>query len=162
MERIHSLVKSSQEGAFQTPLLAVNGRCLQRIRQALFWFTPLLSLCTPYTNHAILGSFIAGGLVNHLWRVQEADGVAGDTDEVSTPAKMYESYFKPLSEYVLIPFFFVSSRLLTQDLRATVYHPPLTQPKHTDQHRLQLASQSPLPPCSQPPLSGVGSFTPSS
>jgi len=53
----------------------------------------------------LFAAFIAGGIVRYLWtagsKTSEAKGENG-------PSEMYDGYFKPVMEYVLVPFFFVS------------------------------------------------------
>ncbi|RDW73080.1 hypothetical protein BP6252_06987 [Coleophoma cylindrospora] len=55
----------------------------------------------------LFSAFIAGGLVNYLWNV----GASADpavSDIASTPSGMFEEYYKPVMEYILVPFFFAS------------------------------------------------------
>ncbi len=50
----------------------------------------------------LFAAFLAGGIVNYLWNV--------DDNEATTHSVMimYDQYYKPLLDYVLVPFFFVS------------------------------------------------------
>lgn len=71
----------------------------------IFSMTVLLVFITiaSYINASILfAAFLAGGVVNYLWSVAE--------NETTTSSAMvvYEKYYRPLLDYILVPFFFVS------------------------------------------------------
>jgi Kef-type K+ transport system membrane component KefB len=55
----------------------------------------------------LFAAFIAGGVVSFLWALrneqQQSESTSGNG-----PAEMYEEYYKPVMEYILVPFFFVS------------------------------------------------------
>lgn len=64
-----------------------------------------------FTNASVLfAAFIAGGMVSFLWKLQGRDGEDGGEDDegVDEASKMFYGYFRPLTEYILVPFFFVS------------------------------------------------------
>jgi len=52
----------------------------------------------------LFSAFIAGGVVNYLWKVQAQEGELSD----GGPSGMYEEYLKSVMDHVLVPFFFVS------------------------------------------------------
>ncbi|PQE15937.1 sodium hydrogen exchanger family protein [Rutstroemia sp. NJR-2017a BVV2] len=54
----------------------------------------------------LFAAFIAGGLINYLWNVDDANSAAAPSD--STAMGMYEDYFKAVMDYILVPFFFAS------------------------------------------------------
>lgn len=64
------------------------------------------------TNASVLfAAFIAGGMVSFLWKLQpeeERDNVGDGDERVEEASKMFHDYFRPLTEYILVPFFFVS------------------------------------------------------
>jgi Kef-type K+ transport system membrane component KefB len=63
-----------------------------------------------FTNASILfAAFIAGGVVKFLWVVHPDQS---SEDSKQFPSGMYDKYFKPVTDYVLAPFFFVSALLL--------------------------------------------------
>lgn len=57
----------------------------------------------------LFAAFIAGGIVNYLWAAGLKDS---ETEGQSGASNMYEDYYKPVMEYVLVPFFFVRTHLL--------------------------------------------------
>lgn len=53
----------------------------------------------------LFAAFIAGGIITYLW----AAGDPPPEGEHSTwSAEMYEGYYRPMAQYILVPFFFVS------------------------------------------------------
>lgn len=57
----------------------------------------------------LFAAFIAGGVVNYLWAVGSIEQAEATTG--SSPSKMFQEYYNPVMEYMLVPFFFVSSLL---------------------------------------------------
>ena len=55
----------------------------------------------------LFAAFIAGGLVNFLSSLQEPQSPMISTSD-GGPSKMYQQYYKPVMEFILVPFFFVS------------------------------------------------------
>lgn len=54
----------------------------------------------------LFAAFIAGGIVNYLWDVGSR---SIEEEPRSNPAQvMYEEYYKPIMDFILVPFFFVS------------------------------------------------------
>jgi Kef-type K+ transport system membrane component KefB len=53
----------------------------------------------------LFAAFIAGGIVRYLWT---AGSKASEAKGENGPAEMYDGYYKPVMEYMLVPFFFVS------------------------------------------------------
>ncbi len=57
----------------------------------------------------LLATFIAGGLVETLWIEEDTSASDGEHhNATSSSASMYETYYRPVVDYVLAPFFFVS------------------------------------------------------
>jgi Kef-type K+ transport system membrane component KefB len=56
----------------------------------------------------LFAAFIAGGLVNFLWIKNQ---VCEESLQRGGPALMYDEYYKSLMNFILVPFFFVSSSL---------------------------------------------------
>jgi Kef-type K+ transport system membrane component KefB len=57
----------------------------------------------------LFASFIAGGVVASLWKSQGDPQPSLPVEGTVNPAtEMYHTYFRPLMEFVLVPFFFVS------------------------------------------------------
>ncbi|CAG8948999.1 hypothetical protein HYFRA_00002127 [Hymenoscyphus fraxineus] len=66
-----------------------------------------------FINASVLfAAFIAGGMVSFLWTLhpdQQRDIAEAEIHGSLEPAsKMFHDYFRPLTEYVLVPFFFAS------------------------------------------------------
>lgn len=60
-----------------------------------------------FINASVLfAAFIAGGVISFLWN----DHQSGETEVASNgPSDMYDEYYKSVMNYVLVPFFFVST-----------------------------------------------------
>jgi nitrogen fixation-related uncharacterized protein len=56
----------------------------------------------------LFAAFIAGGIVSFLWGVQ-GEQLEDDTSPDDGSSKMYDEYYKAPMDYILVPFFFVSS-----------------------------------------------------
>lgn len=57
-----------------------------------------------FINGSVLfAAFLAGGVVNSLWIKSDGDETSNDG-----PLKMYHGYYRPVLDFVLVPFFFVS------------------------------------------------------
>jgi Kef-type K+ transport system membrane component KefB len=50
----------------------------------------------------LFAAFLAGGVVNYLWTFAENEGT------IHSVMVMYDQYYRPLLDYILVPFFFVS------------------------------------------------------
>lgn len=53
----------------------------------------------------LFAAFIAGGVVSFLWALGSNQS---DWTPDNGPAEMYNEYYKPVMDYILVPFFFVS------------------------------------------------------
>ena len=54
----------------------------------------------------LFAAFIAGGVVSFLWaKIQGRE----ESEQVHGPSLMYEQYFKSVMDFILVPFFFVST-----------------------------------------------------
>jgi Kef-type K+ transport system membrane component KefB len=55
-----------------------------------------------FTDASVLfAAFLAGAVVNHLWSLAEDEAI-------NNASAMYDQYYRPLLDYMLVPFFFVS------------------------------------------------------
>jgi Kef-type K+ transport system membrane component KefB len=50
----------------------------------------------------LFAAFLAGGVLNYLWKVDDNEATSHSV------MAMYDQYYKPLLDYILVPFFFVS------------------------------------------------------
>jgi Kef-type K+ transport system membrane component KefB len=74
-----------------------------------------------FINASVLfAAFIAGGVVNFLWRRSRNE--EGDESLQDGQMLMYEQYYKSLMDFILVPFFFVSSSLPCSPLGKTWIH----------------------------------------
>lgn len=55
----------------------------------------------------LLSAFLAGAVVRYTWQ-SGSDGENMDMD-VDQPTMMFEEYYKPIMDHILVPFFFVSA-----------------------------------------------------
>ena len=69
----------------------------------------------------LFAAFIAGGLVNFLWDVQNDRQPNQSSD--GSPTIMYKQYYKPLMEFGLVPFFFVSLKSTPCTAQSDPSHP---------------------------------------
>lgn len=69
----------------------------------------------------LFAAFIAGGLVNFLWDVRNDQQPSQSSD--NSPTMMYERYYKPVMEFVLVPFFFVSQFHPLDCMQSDLSHP---------------------------------------
>jgi Kef-type K+ transport system membrane component KefB len=70
-----------------------------------------------FTGASVLfAAFIAGGVVNYLWETQLQEPTLPNKGPVS----MYEKYFKPIFDYMLVPFFFVSGLIMSIQFSVTI------------------------------------------
>jgi Kef-type K+ transport system membrane component KefB len=72
-----------------------------------------------YIDASVLfAAFIAGGVVASLWDTLADTEFSAAAEETTTPAAhMYHTYFRPLMEFILVPFFFVSTLYFIQKTR---------------------------------------------
>jgi Kef-type K+ transport system membrane component KefB len=65
-------------------------------------------IIASFTDTSVLfAAFIAGGVVNYLWTSPTPEQSSGAPIHQS-PLNMYEEYYKPVMDTILVPFFFVS------------------------------------------------------
>lgn len=65
----------------------------------------LVTLAACVEGSILLSAFLAGVIVRYIWQ-------SGDSDmEVDRPTIMFEQYYKPIMDHILVPFFFVSALL---------------------------------------------------
>lgn len=69
----------------------------------------LVTLAFYIDASVLFSSFIAGGMVNYLLAIAVDEENSSSTSTTSIPSTMYEKYFNPMMEFILVPFFFVST-----------------------------------------------------
>jgi Kef-type K+ transport system membrane component KefB len=68
----------------------------------------------------LFAAFIAGGVVSFLWSQGSRQQQSGATLQ-DGQSKMYEEYFKPAMDHILVPFFFVSYETLVSATTAWIH-----------------------------------------
>jgi Kef-type K+ transport system membrane component KefB len=66
-----------------------------------------VSIASVIGASVLFAAFIAGGVVNSLASIQDDSGTT-QSESNTNLSKMYEQYYKPAMDFILIPFFFVS------------------------------------------------------
>lgn len=99
----------AQDAIRKSPLQIRLGRLVHSIPHLSFILTTavliiFVTIASFIDASVLFAAFIAGGLVNFLWNVDTETSADSDSSEV------YEKYFKSVMHYVLVPFFFVSTR----------------------------------------------------
>ena len=69
----------------------------------------------------LFAAFIAGGVVSFLWNTRR-EQQQGEQESEHEAVEIYEEYYKPVMDYILVPFFFVSSRSISQPNSAVALH----------------------------------------
>ncbi|KAF4635011.1 hypothetical protein G7Y89_g3085 [Cudoniella acicularis] len=84
----------------------------------LSFILPTLVLITYITiasfidASVLFAAFIAGGVVNFLRDIQNQNRGPNTTNmNENTSSKMYDGYFRPAMDFILVPFFFVSNSI---------------------------------------------------
>jgi Kef-type K+ transport system membrane component KefB len=72
-----------------------------------------VSIASYIAASVLFAAFIAGGVISFLWAINNEDQQSEGTLNNGSVA-MYEEYFKPAMDYVLVPFFFVSFESFVQ------------------------------------------------
>ncbi|TGO09791.1 hypothetical protein BTUL_0154g00140 [Botrytis tulipae] len=66
----------------------------------------LVTIAACVEGSVLLSAFLAGAVVRYTW--QSVDG-GGDMDlGIDRPSMMFEEYYKPIMDHILVPFFFAS------------------------------------------------------
>lgn len=62
-----------------------------------------ITIASFIDGSVLFAAFLAGGVVNYLWTLAKEETPANNA------SVMYDQYYRPLLDYLLVPFFFVSS-----------------------------------------------------
>lgn len=87
-----------------------SSKCLQAIPHlgftlSIFVLIAYVTIAAFVHASVLFAAFVAGGIVSYLWAAVSA---TRQTETHHEEMAMYEDYYKPVIEYVLIPFFFAS------------------------------------------------------
>ncbi|QSZ37387.1 hypothetical protein DSL72_009485 [Monilinia vaccinii-corymbosi] len=81
----------------------------------------LVTIAASVEGSVLLSAFLAGAVVRYTWPS------GGSNMEVHRPTIMFEEYYKPIMDHILVPFFFVSllhlpykSDLISPNLQASI------------------------------------------
>jgi Kef-type K+ transport system membrane component KefB len=93
------------------PLRQVITRLISTIPHLRFIFSTavliiFVTIASFIDASVLFAAFIAGGVVSFLWD-QEQD--RDESPEQDNPSTMYEQYYKSIMDFILVPFFFVST-----------------------------------------------------
>lgn len=118
----------------------------------------LVTIAACVEGSVLLSAFLAGAVVRYTW--QSVDGGEDIDLGVDRPTMMFEEYYKPIMDHILVPFFFVSNFpalsniiLDPHGLKVAERNMQLTKNRH------QSVSPSPSPKCFLVLFCGKESFT---
>ncbi|KAJ8064952.1 hypothetical protein OCU04_007256 [Sclerotinia nivalis] len=70
----------------------------------------LVAIAACVEGSILLSTFLAGAIVRYTWQSGDMDSdLDSDLDmEIDRPTLMFEEYYKPIMDHILVPFFFAS------------------------------------------------------
>ncbi|CAD6444271.1 f5944a25-8495-4b08-baad-212b7d114a82 [Sclerotinia trifoliorum] len=68
----------------------------------------LVTIAACIEGSILLSAFLAGAIVRYTWRSVDLDLEIDMDMEIDRPTLMFEEYYKPIMDHILVPFFFAS------------------------------------------------------